>query len=240
MNAVSMQLMKRKSFSTGRVVGLLAGSLWIAGVTLTARAVDVFTVDPSQSYVSVSGSVVGNALEPQGAGSLTTHCQGSLLVEVGANAIQFPGQSQVVALDSGNWEPLADGSDGGAPANFGGAASFFLTDGVAAARHVQADMASGSIVLVNGQFDTAGITFLIPAGAGSSLAYRVTGAIDDSGAITLDGQSATGQVAQGSIATVGGQAVLTLPIRYTFKFSLVSNDDTTVNLTGQLVATRSL
>ncbi len=204
-----------KSFTRGPVVGLLAGSLWIAGSGLTALGASVFTVDSSQSRVSISGSVLGTPLYAQGSGSLTTQYGGTLLADVGANAIQFTGQSQVVAFDSGSWH-------------------------VAAARDLQVDVTSGALALVNGQFDTQGISVFIPAGAPSSLAYRVQGGINESGAVSLAGESASGQVAQGSLVTMGSLQVLTIPIHYSFYFSLASPNDTTVTLTGQVVATRSL
>jgi hypothetical protein len=222
------------------VVGLLAGSLWIAGAAQPVLGAYQFTVDTSQSHVSITGNVMGAPIQPQAPGSLTAHYAGTLLAEVNGNTIQFPGQSQVLALDSGSWQPLADGSAGSEPANYGGTASRFLATGVAAVRDVQVDVTSGALALVNGSFDTQGITVSIPDGASSSMAYRVEGSIDDSGSVALDGESASGQAAQGSLMMVGSQQVLTIPIYYRFFFSLMSPNDTAVTLTGQLVATRSL
>jgi hypothetical protein len=229
-----------KSFATAPAVSLLAGSLLMAGSRLTAFGTDVFTVDPSQSRVTLSGSAIGASFYAQAAGSLTTEYTGTLLAEVGDNAIRFPGQSHVVALDSGSWQPLENGSAGSALANYGASASYFSATGVAAARDLQVDFSSGALALVNGRFDTQGITVSIPDGAASSVAYRVQGAINKSGAISLAGGSATGQAAQGSVVTAGSLQVLTIPIHYSFYFSLMSPNDTTVTVTGQLVATRTL
>jgi hypothetical protein len=238
MHSSGMQLMT--SIATGPVVGLLAGSLLIAGSAATALGAFVFTVDPSQSSVSLSGSALGTSLTAQGAGSLTTQYEGGLLVDVGSTAIQFPGQSLVVALDSGNWQPLSDGSVGSAPANYGATFNCFFTSGVAAARDIQVDVTSGALPLVNGAFDTQGITVSVPAAAPSVVAYRVEGSINDSGAVALAGESATGQVAQGSLVTVGSQLVLTIPINYTFVYSVLSANDTALTLTGQVLATSNL
>ena len=144
-------------------------------------------MDPSQSRVSISGNVLGSPLREQGPGSLTTEYGGSLLAEVGGNTIRFPGQSQVLAVNSGSWQPLSDGSDGSEPANYGGTASFFFTKGVAAVREVQVDVTSGAVAVVNGQFSTEGLTFTIPADGYSSLAYRVEGAYNAAGAVSLAG-----------------------------------------------------
>jgi hypothetical protein len=68
----------------------------------------------------------------------------------------------------------------------------------------------------------------------------VQGAIDASGSLALAGEGAGGLIARGSLMTVGSQQIMTIPINYRFVFSLVSENDTIVNLTGQVVATRSL
>jgi len=222
------------------MVGMLAASLWIFGSALTAAGADVFTVDMSQSRVSVSGNVMGSPIREQAPGSLTTQYGGTLLVDVGSNTIQFPGSSQVVAFNSGNWQPRADGNDGSEPANYGGTANFFFSTGLAAVREIQVDVTSGALAVSNGSFDTTGITIAIPAGAPSSMAYRVSGSVNASGVVALGGHSATGQAALGSLTVVGSQLVLTIPMNYVFYYSIVDQDDTTVVFTGQLVATRSL
>jgi hypothetical protein len=244
MKSVKMQMIDdrqlAKPFASSRVAALLAGSLWMAGAEQTALGADRFAVDSTQSRVSISGNVMGASIEAQGSGSLTAQYSGTLLVDVTGGTIQFPGGSQVVALESGPWQPLSDGSAGSAPADYGGMASSFSTTGVAAVRDAEVDVASGSLAMVNGRFDTPDITLSIPESATTSMAYRVQGLIDASGAVPLSGESASGQSAQGTLMAVGSQLVLTLPINYQFFFSLMSPDDTTVILTGQLVATRSL
>jgi len=225
------------------LLGLLAGASGLAGSALSVVDVvgaEVFTVDSTQSSVSISGTVAGRTLHEQGSGSLTTHYQGTLVADVGADTIQFPGQSQVLAVNSGSWQPLSDGSDGSEPANYGGTASFFFTKGVAAVREVQVDVTSGAVAVVNGQFSTEGLTFTIPADGYSSLAYRVEGAYSAAGAVSLAGRSATGQIATASVTTWSGLQILTIPIQYTIYFTVVKQNDTSVTLSGQLVATRSL
>src|ERR1043166_6537110 len=94
------------SFPRGFALGLVAGACWLAAPALTAVGAEVFTVDSTQSTVSISGTVAGQTLHEQGAGSLTTHYQGTLVADVGVDTIQFPGQSQVVAINNGSWQPL--------------------------------------------------------------------------------------------------------------------------------------
>ncbi len=238
MNTSIRQL--RKLLPTLPTTVVLAGALLITGSGLTAFGTDTFTVVPSESSVSISGSVLGAPITAQGPGSLTAQYSGSVLVNVGNGVIQFPGQSQVIAVDSGSWQPLSDGSAGSASANYGATASYSFGTGVAAARDIVADLTSGTVGLVNGQFDTQGITCTIPDTAVSSAAYRLQGFINTSGTVSLAGNSATGETAQGSLVTVGNVQILTIPINYTFYFSLVSTNDTVITLTGQLVATHTL
>jgi hypothetical protein len=240
MKTTSIRL--RKSFTAGPTAGLLAGALLVSGSSLAAYGTDAFTVDPGRSYISISGNVAGAPLDSQGSGSLTAYYTGTVLANLGSGTIQFPGQSGVTARAGGSWQPLADGSSGSAPADYGVAATSYAywTSGVAAARDVELDVTSGSLALVNGQFDTRGITVSIPTGAASSVAYQMQGAINASGADSLAGGSVTGEVAQGSLVTVGAQQVLTIPIHYTINYSLLSSNDTTLTVTGQLAATRNL
>src|ERR1043166_2807517 len=227
-------------FGASRATGLLAGCLLLAAATRPAVGAESFTVDSSQSYISLSGEVLGLTLQEQGSGSLTTHFQGTVVAAIGTDSIQFPGQSQVVAMDSGSWQPRADASDGSEPANYGAEASGFFSTGVAALRGFEMDITSGAVAFVNGQFDPQSLTFSGPDGASSSLAYRVDGALQSSGVLSLAGRSLTGQSTLATVTTTGNLQVLTIPVHYQLYFSLTSQNDTTVTLTGQLVATRSL
>src|SRR5262249_34543135 len=110
-----------------------------------------------------------------------------------------------------------------APANYGGAASDAFSDGVAAVRQLELDVASGVLTVANGRFDTHTLTFAIPAGAPSSLSYRVVGMINIAGKLGLGGLSTTGASTTGTLSTVGNQAILTIPIKYTLTMSLASS-----------------
>ena len=93
---------------------------------------------------------------------------------------------------------------------------------------------------LQGSFDVSSLTFAIPAGASSSVAYRIQGLFNDSGAISLGDTSASGIATTGSLVTVGNVQILTIPVNYTTYASLLSPDDTRMTLNGQLVASRSL
>lgn len=229
-----------KSCAVGHLGVLLAIGLAIGAPGPSAQDAHSFTVDTSQSRVAISGNIMGAPVHEQGPGSLLAQYGGTIVATVSGNSIQFPGDSRVVATISGDWQPLSDGNPGSEPANYGGTASDFSSTGVAAVRDVEVDVASGTLALVDGMFDTQGITLSIPESAPTSIAYRVQGFFDDSGVAALGGARASGQSAQGSLTNVGGEQVLTLPINYRFYFSLMSPNDTAVSLTGLLVATRRL
>jgi hypothetical protein len=229
-----------KSFATRPAVGVLVGTLWLAASALPARGATAFTVDSSRSYVSVSGRVLDNPLVAQGSGSLTAHYSGTLMVELGEGTIRFPGQSRVVAMNSGSWAPRSDGRSGTEPANYGAAAGDYFTEGVAAVRNLEADVTSGTLAVVNGTFNTQGITATVPVGASSVLVYRVEGFFTAAGVIALSGGSASAQPTQGTLTTVGSQQILTIPIHSTFTAGLLSPGDSSLTVTGQVVATRTL
>jgi hypothetical protein len=220
-----------KLFATGWVV---------LTVALTSAAADVFTLDTNQSSLTVSGTVQGAAIAQQAPGSLTTKYAGTLQATQTGNTIQFPGLSLITALNSGNWQPLADGSAGLAPANYG--ASISLVAGFvkvkAALRLLQLGISSQNITVIsNGQFAATNLMFLFPSNSASSLAYQETGLANGSGSTALIGQSTNNSPAFATLSTTGNLQVLTIPVNTQFIFSTASSNDTILNVVGQLVAT---
>src|SRR6185369_2324507 len=69
-------------FTSNLVTGRLTIISWLAGSLLTAFGADVFTVDSSQSQISISGNIAGAGVGDQGSGSLTTRYGGSILAAV--------------------------------------------------------------------------------------------------------------------------------------------------------------
>ncbi len=175
----------------------------------------------------------------QGAGSLTASYEGTLETALGAGTIQFTGQSLIQAQNSGSWQPKADGSAGSAPANYGGLASAGIATVVAALRNVQFDATSPVINVASGQFDARSLTFSFPTNATSTLAYNVAGLISTSGVEPLSGYATNKVTSQATLGTNGDEQTLIIPVDATFLLTLVSQDDTTVSVKGQLVASRS-
>ena len=218
-----------------------AGGLAL-GLALAPATVDVFTLDTNQSSLTISGTVQGANLAQQGAGSLTTHYGGAIQVTQTASFIQFPGQSSIAAMNTGNWQPLADGSAGLAPANYG--ATVNLAAGLvkvkAALRSLVLDVTSPALTLNStGQFASTNLTFLIPTNANSALCYLVTGLMNSSGSTAVSGQSTNNVTALAALVTNGEAQTLIIPVNAQFMFSANSTNDTILNLAGQLVAFRT-
>ncbi len=100
-----------------------------------------FYVDDTQSVLTLSGNFAGAPLQAQGAGSLTAAYTGAFQADIDyspgfPNAITFyNGGNDVAGENSGNWQPLSDGSSGAEPAVYGGQVSFLGT-AYAAVRNV--------------------------------------------------------------------------------------------------------
>lgn len=221
--------------SLGWLIGVCAG-VGLSGTPALPVRADVFTVDTNQSTITISGSVAGFTFAEQGAGSLTTAYGGTIQAAQTAGTIQFTGQSLIQAQNSGAWQPKSDGSTGSEPANYGALANAGFATAKAALRSLQFDVTSPVITVSGGQFDSRSLTFQFPAGAPSTLAYNA--GFLGSGVKSLTGYATNKVTAVATLATAGSQQTLTIPVDATFLFTLLAQNDTTINVKGQLVAVR--
>lgn len=222
--------------AAGFVVGLFTLT---AG--LTPVVADVFTIDTNQSSLTVTGSVQGASFAQQGPGSLTTKYGGTIQAVQTANTIQFTGLSAITAHNSGSWQPLTNGVAGSAPANYGATASLaggFAT-ALAALRLMLLDVTSPPISVNSGQFDSRDLTFLFPTNATSTLDYKVSGLVNSAGSKPLTGNATNNVASLATLTTVGNQQTLTILVNAKFFFTLVSANDTIVDIAGQIVAHRA-
>jgi hypothetical protein len=203
-----------------------------------------FTVVTAQSSISVSGSVTNATLgtapiEQQAAGGLTTTYSGTIKTDRDSTNIEFLDGSSVSANNSGNWRPLADGSDGTSPANYGARARFL--GGFATVNFAGRDLVAGLVgdstaINLSGQFDLASTDIVFASG---NLAYR--GPFGSPvGTATLAGQ--TGALSGSGMLTSNTQngmttETLTLPVNATFQFAADASTTINLTLTGQVVAT---
>jgi hypothetical protein len=211
----------------------------LLGSLAPALRSETFIIDTNKTYVAVSGSALGSAFQEQGPGSMTTHFSGQLVANLVGNTIQFTDGSSLAGLDSAAWQPKADGSAGSEPANFGASLAILLSNGKAAARKIQLNALSPVAILADGQFDSSGMVFSFPTNSVSTLAYRVTGLLAQSGAIQLTGYATNKVTTLASLTTTGDQQVLTVPVDAQFIFKLVSEGDTILKVKGEFVATRT-
>ena len=205
----------------------------------------VFTVDSSQSQLTASGKLFANTFSPQAPGSLTTTYSGTINADLTDTTIQFTGGSLIAAQTNGIWQPAQGGVAGIAPADYGATNNAVLQIGINnvpgnfAVRNLLLDLNSQQLPLSNGSFDGSSLVFsLITNTASIDYYYSSATTTTNSGSENLNGLS-TNSIAIGSkISTNAGVRQLVLQISAQFNYSLLIHgiNDTTINLTGQLVA----
>jgi hypothetical protein len=226
----------KKNVLNGSTIWRAISWLILAG-GIDFAAADVFTIDPTQSSLTLSGSILGYSLAPQGVGSLTTTYNGTIQATQSGGAIQFTGQSVITAQTNGSWQPLTGGGVGNAPADYGAQASTFVGTAYAALRSILLDVTSPPIPVSSGQFNPSSLTFLFPSNATSAIDYH---SAIGSGTKVASGNATNNVAALATLTTVGSTQTLTLNVNAQFNFTLISSGDTIVNLSGQFVATRNL
>jgi hypothetical protein len=195
----------------------------------------VFTIDSSQSQISLSGKIAGFPLTAQGAGSLMTTYSGNINADVAGSTIQFTGSSAIIAKTNGVWQPAVGGASGSALADYGAQAnlSFFGT-GYGAARNIVLDLTSPLLTLTGTNFDSTALVFSFATSSASSFNYNTS---IKQGTLSLTGNS-TNSVANGASLTTNGNVLkLVIQINAQFAFTLLTAGDTPLDLTGQIVAT---
>lgn len=228
--------MKQNFYCRVMVASLVAGCSILSGDIFVAKA-DVFTIDPTQSSLTLSGSAVNFTFTQQGAGSLTTVYNGTLQVAQTGGTIQFTGGSLIMAQTNGSWKPLSGGANNNAaPADYGAQANTGVGTATVAFRSILLDVTSPAIPVTSGQFDPSNLTFLFPASATSAIDYHTPFA---SGTKPATGNAANNVAALATITTAGGVQTMTIGVNVQFTFTLLSPGDTIVNVVGQIVATNS-
>jgi len=239
----STQQQSLKVMKNSRVRLTLLAIVFLATVRPPFRALTapvVFNLDPARSSITLSGSVLNNAFKEQGPGSLTTSFSGTIAADVTGSTIQFIGGSAIDAQTNGNWQPQTNGGAGSAPADYGATAANPVATALAAGRNLLVDVFSGPLPITSGTFDSSKLAFGFPTNATSIIDYRVTGLLlNTSGSKALLGLSTNRITTVATLTTTPAGETLTLPVDADFFLSLLSNDDTIINLKGQLVATRS-
>jgi hypothetical protein len=235
----------RRTISTALVVVALMAS-WNSGERAWAVGRN-YILDASQSSITVSGTVdsqlgAGKPIQTQGPGSLTTSYTGTINTNRLTNSIQFLAGSAVDANVNGNWQPLADGGDGSAPADYGGKITgtviiIFVPVPVTvnfAGRDFIFGMTSGALAVSSNQFDLSSTDVTFSSG---SIAYRSSlGTPAGSESVVNQGGTLSGIGTLGTLSQ-GGLVYETLTVPTNTSFDIMADATTTIHLTltGQLV-----
>jgi len=230
----------------------LAGFLWFALLgcfSQTGWAVPlVFTVNPSQSQLTVSGYVTLGNMSAQAPGSLTTTYSGTINVDLTDTNLTFTGGSLVAAQINGSWQPAAGGTPGIAAADYGGTNTEDIGTGLGgthppgnfALRNLILDLTSPVLATTNGSFDGSSVRCLLVTNTATIDYYYATNTVaTNSGSQYLNGYAANTLSAGASVSTNAGVRRLVLPVNalFTESVAFLRDNDTALTFTGQLVAT---
>jgi hypothetical protein len=189
-------------------------------------AITVFTVDPTQTAVTLDGHAQGFDFKRQDDGSLHARYDGAIVADyVPGTSIHFLGGSRVAAEMRGRFDP------GNAPGNYAAEVKQFgvtVFEGVL--RNLQLDLFSDTLPVASGSFSSAGERARATAGR-----FSYSSPFDDGG-FDLAGQEAVNKTTTASTVVTGADGVtrLTIPIDVTYTHS---DPDAEIHLTGQIVAT---
>ena len=198
----------------------------------------VFSIDPTQSQLTLSGSIAGYAMTTQAAGSLTTTYSGNINATVSGATIQFTGSSTITAKTNGVWQPAVGGGSGSAPADYGAQASLSIFGtGYGALRNIILDMTSPVLTITGTNFDSSALIFNATPTSGAAFDYHSS---VKSGTLALTGYSTNTIANQASLSTNGSVVQLFIKVNTTYYFTLLAANDTPLTLTGQIVANSSL
>jgi hypothetical protein len=226
-----MKLNKLDARSAG-LAGLFLAALSAGRVDATPAQ---FVIDSTQSRITVTGNVLGNALTEQGPGSLSSTFSGTINADISGSGIQFTGGSSLTANTNGVWAPGPGGGAGTAPADYAGQAVTLIGTLKGALRNVLLDVTSSSLSITNGQFDASSLIFAFPTNSNSTFDY-------DAGFLGHDGLAMTGLATNkigsaGLLSGASGTQTLTIQTDTQFQFTKVSGS---IRLTGMLVAKQAV
>jgi hypothetical protein len=200
-----------------------------------------FHIVQDQHPLYLSGTIGGGDIQPQGPPSLSTTYFGDFQadVDLANGSIRFIGTgNDFCSADSGNWAPLADGSDGNAPAAYGFQADVKEGAVLAAIRDFHWEVDTGGAALPLYQNDDGSFGFA------SSQALAIhQGQIAYShptlgyGSASLGGLNGPNQAADGSLYDLGG-GTLSVVIPVSFSVSGTTGGvDYTLNFDGTMAGT---
>ncbi len=199
-----------------------------------------YTIDPSQSFLSVGGNLTSNAAFPQTSGSTTTSYNGTVKLDRNGNVLQFNAGSALNAVNLGTkQQPRTDATPGTAFANYGRTANgpFFSTTNEAL-RNFSLDIESDPFLI-------SGTSF--PSGSGNLALIVLTGDSDFAygntpGEVSLNGKgTANGASTPSTLTTSAG--IETLHLYFStgqILYTAAATGDSSLTFVGEIVATRAV
>jgi len=231
----------------GLSFALYLGAFLLGGFApLAWTAPLVFTINPSLSQLTASGTVASGSISAQQPGSLTATFSGTINVDLTASTITFTGGSIIAAQTNGSWQPAVGGTPGDAPADYGGTNTEDVGTGSGgthppgnfALRNVLLDLTSPVLATTNGSFDGSSLTFLLFTNLATiDYYYSSISITTNSGSQYLNGNAMNTASAGSSVSTNDSVRQLNLQINAAILSSLVFHNDTYITFAGQLVAT---
>ncbi len=212
----------------------------VASSTVSA-ALEGYAIDPASSMLTVTAELGGNAATPQFLGSNMVNLSGGILVDQTATTIQFVGGSLVDVLpQAAPVSPDVGGMPGSAIGDFGLNFTDLFGTIPAAGRDFSFDLTSGVIPIVPvpgpfggfDSFDASQIDFELLDGSVDYDAGLAFGSAD------LTGESASNNAVLGDLTDLFGLDFITIPVDATLFFTVLTPNDASVTITGNIVATR--
>jgi hypothetical protein len=220
----------------------LAFSAAVAGLACSrgATAADVtYTIDATQSFLSVGGDLAGTFAQEQTSGSLTSSYSGTIHADRAAGTIQFlTGSSLDAALQSQNQEPRSDGTPGAESADYGRTAigDTIAVQVVEALRDWNFGLESDNPISISGTtFDGSDVGIPVEAGESFWMYGSQSGDKDFSGLFAFNSASTPPM-----LSTVGSVETLTLPLRGQWGYGVQTTGDSSMIFSGTIVATRTV
>jgi hypothetical protein len=204
-------------------------------VPATGRAaLTTFTLDATNSSLSISGTLGSAAFQQQGAGSMTTKIGGTIKADVTSSNVTFVGGSAIAAMTNGNWQPGVGGVSGSAPANFGVKVNVYVfITAMAAVRNALLDVTSTALTVTGGAFPGKQLQFAFSTASTTVLDYNA-GSLA-SGSDALSNVFTNIESANATLVVQGAQWVLTIPVDI-LGSKTITPGIVNYRLIGQLVA----
>jgi hypothetical protein len=216
----------------------------MAGASTLFAGIELFQVDPAQSALTLTATTGGIVWQEQSTGSLSTSWDGWLVADLEGSTIQFVVGSRlngraVLDVQPGSPNPtVASAADFGGKWTFGSGLS--TTHALGAVRNLHLDVASDPIPLNAGLFDPSLSRFTVPATDKPTLDFRANGLLVESGHRSLSGQASANAALNGTFGLFAEVQTLTLPVDLTLPVGSLPGGDTTLRLTGKIVARRGI